>query len=76
MEKDNTAEKVKFNLSESLHARIDDFEELASFQRNILLQILTIIYIIEVNSKLDCSINGYIDRKCNKNMLLKKRILT
>ena len=33
MEEKDTAEKVKFNLSESLHARIDDFEELASFQK-------------------------------------------
>lgn len=33
MEEKDTVEKVKFNLSESLHARIDDFEELASFQK-------------------------------------------
>ena len=33
MEEKDTIEKVKFNLSESLHARIDDFEELASFQK-------------------------------------------
>lgn len=33
MEEKDTVEKVKFNLSEALHARIDDFEELASFQK-------------------------------------------
>lgn len=33
MEEKDTVEKVKFNLSETLHARIDDFEELASFQK-------------------------------------------
>ncbi len=33
MEEKDTVEKVNFNLSESLHARIDDFEELASFQK-------------------------------------------
>jgi two-component system histidine kinase len=33
MEEKDTVEKVKFNLSEALHVRIDDFEELASFQK-------------------------------------------
>ena len=37
MEEKDTAEKVKFNLSESLHARIDDFEELASFQKKHII---------------------------------------
>ena len=33
MEEKDTVEKGKFNLSEALHVRIDDFEELASFQK-------------------------------------------
>ena len=80
MEEKDTAEKVKFNLSESLHARIDDFEELASFQKkHIIADIDNNIYyrgeqqaIVQLMDILLENAIKYATKETNINVTLKK----
>lgn len=80
MEEKDTAEKVKFNLSESLHARIDDFEELASFQKkHIIADIDNNIYyrgeqqaIVQLMDILLENAIKYATKETNINVALKK----
>ena len=80
MEEKDTAEKVKFNLSESLHARIDDFEELASFQKkHIIADIDNNIYyrgeqqaIVQLMDILLQNAIKYATKETNINVTLKK----
>ena len=80
MEEKDTAEKVKFNLSESLHARIDDFEELASFQKkHIIADIDNNIYyrgeqqaIVQLMDILLENAIKYATKETNINITLKK----
>ena len=80
MEEKDTAEKVKFNLSESLHARIDDFEELASFQKkHIIADINNNIYyrgeqqaIVQLMDILLENAIKYATKETNINVTLKK----
>lgn len=80
MEEKDTAEKVKFNLSESLHARIDDFEELASFQKkHIIADIYNNIYyrgeqqaIVQLMDILLENAIKYATKETNINVTLKK----
>ena len=80
MEEKDTAEKVKFNLSESLHARIDDFEELASFQKkHIIADIDNNIYyrgeqqaIVQLMDILLENSIKYATKETNINVTLKK----
>lgn len=80
MEEKDTAEKVKFNLSESLHARIDDFEELASFQKkHIIADIDNNIYyrgeqqaIVQLMDILLENAIKYTTKETNINVTLKK----
>ncbi len=80
MEEKDTAEKVKFNLSESLHARIDDFEELASFQKkHIIADIDNNIYyrgeqqaIVQLLDILLENAIKYATKETNINVTLKK----
>lgn len=80
MEEKDTAEKVKFNLSESLHARVDDFEELASFQKkHIIADIDNNIYyrgeqqaIVQLMDILLENAIKYATKETNINVTLKK----
>ena len=80
MEEKDAAEKVKFNLSESLHARIDDFEELASFQKkHIIADIDNNIYyrgeqqaIVQLMDILLENAIKYATKETNINVTLKK----
>lgn len=80
MEEKDTVEKVKFNLSESLHARIDDFEELASFQKkHIIADIDNNIYyrgeqqaIVQLMDILLENAIKYATKETNINITLKK----
>ena len=80
MEEKDTAEKVKFNLSESLHERIDDFEELASFQKkHIIADIDNNIYyrgeqqaIVQLMDILLENAIKYATKETNINITLKK----
>lgn len=80
MEEKDTAEKVKFNISESLHARIDDFEELASFQKkHIIADIDNNIYyrgeqqaIVQLMDILLENAIKYATKETNINVTLKK----
>lgn len=80
MEEKDTAEKVKFNLSESIHARIDDFEELASFQKkHIIADIDNNIYyrgeqqaIVQLMDILLENAIKYATKETNINITLKK----
>ena len=80
MEEKDTVEKVKFNLSESLHARIDDFEELASFQKkHIIADIDNNIYyrgeqqaIVQLMDILLENAIKYATKETNINVTLKK----
>lgn len=80
MEEKDTAEKVKFNLSESLHARIDDFEELASFQKkHIIADVDNNIYyrgekqaIVQLMDILLENAIKYATKETNINVTLKK----
>ena len=80
MEEKDTAEKVRFNLSESLHARIDDFEELASFQKkHIIADINNNIYyrgeqqaIVQLMDILLENAIKYATKETNINVTLKK----
>lgn len=80
MEEKDTAEKVRFNLSESLHARIDDFEELASFQKkHIIADIDNNIYyrgeqqaIVQLMDILLENAIKYATKETNINVTLKK----
>lgn len=80
MEEKDTAEKVKFNLSESIHARIDDFEELASFQKkHIIADIDNNIYyrgeqqaIVQLMDILLENAIKYATKETNINVTLKK----
>lgn len=80
MEEKDTAEKVKFNLSESLHVRIDDFEELASFQKkHIIADIDNNIYyrgeqqaIVQLMDILLENAIKYATKETNINVTLKK----
>lgn len=80
MEEKDTAEKVKFNLSESLHSRIDDFEELASFQKkHIIADIDNNIYyrgeqqaIVQLMDILLENAIKYATKETNINVTLKK----
>lgn len=80
MEEKDTVEKAKFNLSESLHARIDDFEELASFQKkHIIADIDNNIYyrgeqqaIVQLMDILLENAIKYATKETNINITLKK----
>ena len=80
MEEKDTVEKAKFNLSESLHARIDDFEELASFQKkHIIADIDNNIYyrgeqqaIVQLMDILLENAIKYATKETNINVTLKK----
>ena len=80
MEEKDTVEKVKFNLSESLHERIDDFEELASFQKkHIIADIDNNIYyrgeqqaIVQLMDILLENAIKYATKETNINITLKK----
>ena len=80
MEEKDTVEKVKFNLSEALHARIDDFEELASFQKkHIIADIDNNIYyrgeqqaIVQLMDILLENAIKYATKETNINVTLKK----
>ena len=80
MEEKDTVEKVKFNLSEALHARIDDFEELASFQKkHIIADIDNNIYyrgeqqaIVQLMDILLENAIKYATKETNINITLKK----
>ena len=80
MEEKDTVEKAKFNLSESLHARIDDFEELASFQKkHIIADIDNNIYyrgeqqaIVQLMDILLENAIKYATKETNINVALKK----
>ena len=80
MEEKDTVEKVKFNLSESLHERIDDFEELASFQKkHIIADIDNNIYyrgeqqaIVQLMDILLENAIKYATKETNINVTLKK----
>ena len=66
MEEKDTVERVKFDLTNTLKSRINDFNELANFQKKFIATDIDSNLYYNGRSTSNNSTNGYFIGKCDK----------